>query len=58
MAFDSIALGIALGVAGSLVFWLLEFFRHRREHDIRKIALVFLSVFGIVGGIDLIVVAY
>nr|VFK39759.1 MAG: hypothetical protein BECKTC1821E_GA0114239_100540 [Candidatus Kentron sp. TC] len=58
MAFDSIALGIALGVVGSLAFWLLEFFHRRHEHDVRKIATVFLSAFGIVAGIDSIIVAF
>jgi len=56
MDIDTTALGITLGIVVSFIFGLLEF-RHRQQIDIGNVTLVFLAIFAILAGIELIVAA-
>ncbi len=56
MTLDITSLGIFLGIVGSIIFGALDF-RRRHQFDISNIALVFLAIFAILAGIELILAA-
>lgn len=57
MSFDITSLGISLGIVGSVAFGILEF-RRKHQFDIGNVALVFLAIFAILAGIELIIAAF
>ncbi|MFY0678400.1 MAG: hypothetical protein JXR18_14075 [Neptuniibacter sp.] len=53
MVFDSTALGITISIFGCIAFALLEFIK-KKDFDISNIALIFLAIFAISSGVELI----
>ena len=56
MAFDSTALGIVVGIVGCIAFAALEFYKNK-DFEIGNIALVFLAIFAVLSGLELIYAA-
>ena len=56
MSLDSTAIGIALSIVGCFLFACLEFHK-RKEFEISHIVLVFLAIFAISGGVEMIYTA-
>ena len=56
MSFDTTALGICLSIIGCILFAGLEFYKSK-DFEIGNIALVFLAIFAITAGIELIYAA-
>lgn len=56
MSFDSTALGIGLSILGCILFAALEFYKNK-DFEIGNIALVFLAIFAISAGVELIYAA-
>ena len=56
MSFDSTAIGICLSILGCFLFASLEFYKNK-DFEIGNIALVFLAIFAISAGVELIYAA-
>ncbi len=56
MSFDGTALGILIGVVFSFAFACLEFYK-RKDFKVNNVALVFLAVYAISSGFELIIAA-
>lgn len=56
MSFDPTALGISLSIVGCILFACLEFYKNK-DLEIGNIALVFLAIFAISAGAELIYAA-
>ncbi|PKG77083.1 hypothetical protein CXF80_01390 [Shewanella sp. Actino-trap-3] len=56
MSLDSTAIGITISIVGCVLFASLEFYK-RKEFEISHIVLVFLAIFAILGGVEMIYAA-